>query len=209
MNVFYEYMQDSDFLFKIDCLQTRTQYVKLVALDWEERPIQEIQGITTSGSLNLDGKSAMRRTCNLSMFVTNEAMGNITNIDNLFSLNKKVYVEVGIKNTTNQYTEYPIIWIPQGTFVIINPSLSHNASGVTMSLQLKDKMCLLNGECGGVIPASTQFDEYETTDENGQYVVERPVIVQIIKEAVNHFGGEQLGNIIISDLDTRIKQVMK
>lgn len=209
MNTNYEYMQDSDFLFKIDCLQTRTQYVKIIILDWNERPIQEIQGMTTSGSINLDGKSAMRRTCNLSMFVPNENLSNITNINNLFSLNKKAYLEIGIKNTTNQYTQYPIIWMPLGTFIIINPSLSHNASGVTMSLQLKDKMCLLNGECGGVIPASTQFDEYDTIDENGQYAVERPVIVQIIKEAVNHFGGEQLSKIILSDLDTRIKQVMK
>ena len=96
-----------------------------------------------------------------------------------------------------------------GTFVIINPSLNHSTSGITLSLQLKDKMCLLNGECGGVIPASTQFDEYETINESGSYVLERPVITQIITEAVNHFGGEQLSKIIISDLDTKVKQTMK
>lgn len=209
MNNTYEYMQDSDFLFKIDCLQVKTQYVKITILDWNERPIQEIQGITTGGSINLDGKSAMRRTCNLSMHVPNENLSNVTNINNLFSLNKKAYLEIGIKNTTNQYTQYPILWMPLGTYIIINPSLSHNASGITMSLQLKDKMCLLNGECGGTIPASTQFDEYDTVDENGQYVVERPTLPQIITEAVNHFGGEQLGKIILSDIDTRVKQVMK
>lgn len=209
MNINYEYMQDSDFLFKIDCLQIKTQYIKITLLDWKERPIQEIQGMTTGGSLNLDGKSAMRRTCNLSMFVPNENISNVTNINSLFSLNKKVYIEIGFKNTTNQYSQYPIIWMPLGTFIIINPSLSHSAGGISLSLQLKDKMCLLNGECGGVIPASTQFDEYDTIDETGNYVVERPVILQIIKEAVNHFGGEQLGKIIISDVDTRIKQTMK
>lgn len=62
---------------------------------------------------------------------------------------------------------------------------------------------------GGVIPASTQFDRYDTVDENGKYVIERPTIVQIIREVVNHFGGEQLGKIIISDIDTRVKKVMK
>ena len=99
--------------------------------------------------------------------------------------------------------------MPLGTFVIINPSLNHGPEGISLSLQLKDKMCLLSGECGGVIPASTQFDEYETIDEHGQYVIDRPVILQIITEAVNHFGGEQLGKIIISDVDTKIKQTMK
>ena len=165
--------------------------------------------MTTGGSVNVDGKSAMRRTCNLSMYVPNENIANITNINSLFSINRKIFLEIGFKNTTTQYTQYDIIWMPLGTYVMINPNLSHSASGVTMSLQLKDKMCLLNGECGGVIPASTQFDEYETIDENGKYVVERPVILQIIREALNHFGGEQLGKIIINDVDTRIKQVMK
>ena len=70
-------------------------------------------------------------------------------------------------------------------------------------------MCLLNGDVGGIIPASTQFDTYETIDENGEWVLTRPTIYQIITELVNHFGGEQLSKIIISDVDKRIRQVMK
>ena len=92
---------------------------------------------------------------------------------------------------------------------MINPSLSHSIDGTNISLALKDKMCLLNGECGGVIPASTRFDEYETLDENGEWVIEKPRIAQIIRECVNHFGGEQLSKILISDIDDRIKMVMK
>ena len=118
-------------------------------------------------------------------------------------------LEIGLLNTTDEYSEYPILWFPQGLFVMINPSLSHSTNGTTISLTLKDKMCLLNGECGGVIPASTQFDEYETIDENGEYLINKPVIYQIITELVNHFGGEQLSKIFISDIDTRIKKVMK
>ena len=70
-------------------------------------------------------------------------------------------------------------------------------------------MSFLNGDCGGTLPASVQFDEYETYDELGNLVVDRPVISQIIREAVNHWGGEQLGKIIISDVPDRVKQVMK
>lgn len=165
--------------------------------------------MTTGGSVNVDGKSAMRRTCNLSMYVPNENIANITNINSLFSINRKIFLEIGFKNTTTQYTQYDIIWMPLGTYVMINPDLSHSASGVTMSLQLKDKMCLLNGDCGGKLAASTQFDEYETIDENGDFVIMKPTIVQIIREAVNHFGGEQLGKIIISDLDTKVKMAMR
>ena len=70
-------------------------------------------------------------------------------------------------------------------------------------------MCLLNGDCGGIIPAATQFDQYETIDEKGMYKIEKPLISQIIRELVNHFGGEQIGKIIISDIDNRLKTVMK
>ena len=205
----YKYLQDSTFLSEVDNLQVKTQFVKITLLDWEENPIQEIQGMVTGGNGNIDGKSAMRRSCNLSIQIPNEELANVTNVNNLFSINKKIYLEIGFKNTLTKYKEYPIIWFPQGLYIITSASLNHSSSGVGLSLQLKDKMCLLNGDCGGKIPASTQFDEYETIDENGEFIVSKPTIVQIIREVVNHFGGEQLGKIIISDLDTKVKMVMK
>lgn len=205
----YKYLQDSSFLSEIDNLQIGVQFVKITILDWLENPVQEIQGMVNGGSLNLDGKSAMRRSCNMTIQIANEELSNVTNVNNLFSINKKIYLEIGSKNTTNKYTEYPIIWYPQGLYIINGASLTHSTSGVNLSLQLKDKMCLLNGDCGGRLSASTQFDEYETIDKNGDFIITKPTIVQIIREAVNHLGGEQLGKIIISDLDTKVKMAMR
>lgn len=205
----YKYLKDDTFLKEVYHSQVQEQFVKITVLDWLERPIQEVQGIVTGGSLNLNGSSAMRRTANFSVYIENEEGANITEIDNIFSLNKKISLETGFLNIYDKYTEYDIIWFPLGIFVIGNPSISHSTSGVTLSLSCKDKMCLLNGDVGGIIPASTQFDEYETIDEDGNWVLTRPTINQIIRELVNHFGGEQLSKIIISDVDTRIKQVMK
>ena len=210
MKVQYDYLKDSAFLQEIDLNRSQTQYAKLTFLDWNENPIQEIQSLVNSGgTVNIDGKSSVRRTCNISVFIPSKDYANITNINNLFSINKKMYLEIGFKNTTNQYPEYDIIWYPQGLFVINSCSLSHSTSGVTASLVLKDKMCLLNGECGGTFPAQVQFDTYETLNEKGEYVLTKPIISQIIRELVNHFGNEQLGKIIISDIDSKIKQVMK
>lgn len=205
----YEYLTDSNFLKNVNQMHIKEQYAKITILNWNEEPIQEIQGIVTGGSLNIDGKSSMRRTCNLSVFVAEDTNTNVTDIDHLFSLNKKMYLEIGYLNVTNEYKKYKMLWFPQGLYVMINPSLSHSTDGTNISLTLKDKMCLLNGECGGVIPASTRFDEYETLDENGEWVIEKPLIAQIIRECVNHFGGEQLSKILISDIDDRIKMVMK
>lgn len=204
----YPYLKDYNFLLTIDQQNIQDQYAKIILLKWDEEPIQEIQGLITSGTINLDGKSAVRRTCPLSVVLKNDEY-NITNVENLFSINKKVKIEIGIKNTTNKYKEYPIIWFPQGVFIINSASVNKSLSGINLSFQFKDKMSLHNGDCGGVFPATTQLDEYETIDANGHITIEKPTIEQIIREIVHHFGGEQIGKIIISDIDSRIKTVMK
>lgn len=206
----YVYLNDTDFLEKINSDRQQTQYVKITLLDWEEKPIEEIQGLVTGGSINLSGDSAVRRTCNLTMYVYKENYMRISDPNNKISINKKVFLEIGLKNNTDKYTDYDIIWQPQGTYVMTACATSHSTSGVTLNLNLQDKMCLLNGTCGGVIPSSVQFDKYDTIDsETGSWITTKPTIVQIIRELVNHWGGEQLGKIIIQDIDERIKCAMR
>lgn len=204
----YSYLKDADFLKSFDQLQLKEQFVKITVLTFAETPIQEIQGQVSGGNLSVDGNSNMRRTANLT-FLARDEVNDLTDINHILSLNKKVNLEIGFTNTTNQYLDYPILWFPLGVFVIISASLSKSSGGISISLQLKDKMCLLNGECGGVIPASTTFHEYDTVNKKGETITLQPTIYQIIQEVVNHFGGEQLGKIIISGVDTRVKKVMK
>ena len=204
----FPYLKDSVFLKKFDELKLKEQYVKLIVLTFDEMPIQEIQGKVIGGNLTLDGSSGMRRTGNLSM-IADEYENDLTDTKHLLSINKKVEVLIGFVNTTNEYTEYDMLWFPQGIYVIISPNISHNSDGVNISLTLHDKMALLNGECGGTLPASVTFNEIEDIDEDGNIQVTEPTIYQIIQELVNHFGGEQLGKIIISDIDNKIKKVMK
>lgn len=204
----FPYLKDSVFLKKFDELKLKEQYVKLIVLTFDEMPIQEIQGKVTGGNLTLDGSSGMRRTGSLSM-IADEYENDLTDTKHLLSINKKVEVLIGFINTTDEYKEYDMIWFPQGIYVIISPNISHSSDGVNISLTLHDKMALLNGECGGTLPASVTFNEIEDIDEDGKIQVREPTIYQIIQELVNHFGGEQLGKIIISDIDSKIKKVMK
>jgi hypothetical protein len=199
MRINQPYLYDSDFLLEIDNLQYKEQIIKITLLDFLEKPIKDIQGKIVSGSISIDGTSNVRRTCNLTM-IADEVENN-----RLITINKKVEISMGIKNTTDKYTQYEYIWFPLGVYVIVSASYSNE----TISLQLKDKMCLLNGECGGTLPASTTFDEYDTQDSKGNWIVENPTIYQIIQEVVSHFGGEQLSKIFISDVDSRVKKVMK
>ena len=193
----------------MDNIKIRDQFIKIIILNWAEQPIEEIQGRATGGSINLNGNSSIRRTANINILIDSDN-ADITNVKNSLSISKKVKLEIGLKNYSNQYTDYPIIWYPLGVYVISNVQISHSTgANVVATLQLKDKMCLLNGECGGTLPASVTFDSYDTLTANGTYETKKDTIYKIIRYVVNYFGNEQLSKIIISDVDERIRKVMK
>ena len=202
------YLNDTSFLKQLAGLHIKEYFVKIIILNWNEEEIQNIEGKVISANINIDGNSIIRRTATLSVYI-DDINNDITSANNLLSINKKVELKIGFTNITDKYLQHSILWFPLGVYVITGNSISYSDSGLVASLQLKDKMCLLNGECGGTLPASVVFDNFLTIDQNGKEIISRPTIYQIIQELVNHFGGEQLGKIIISDLDTRVKQVVK
>ena len=69
-------------------------------------------------------------------------------------------------------------------------------------------MCLLNGTCGGVLPAETNFSKVDEIDKDGKYGTKSLTLYQIIQEAVNHWGGESLENIVISDIPAKIQKMV-
>ena len=155
-----QYLEDADFLRELDNQNNRFYQVKIEVLNKDETPIKCIEGRVLPGSsINIDGSSSMRRTCSISLVAEDEE-NNLTDVDNLLSINKKIRIFEGIKNDINETYE-DIIWFPLGIFVIIQPSISHSAGGCTISLSCKDKMCLLNGECGGNLPTSVTFHAYD------------------------------------------------
>ena len=94
----FEYLGDMDFLTQLDKLHMRVQYAKIVLLSFrDEEPIKEIQGSISSGSLSVNGSSAVRRTINLTMLASIEN-SNLEDIDNEISINKKVKVFIGEDN---------------------------------------------------------------------------------------------------------------
>lgn len=173
----------------------------------------------------------MRRTANLSLFAE-EKKNNLANVDHLFSVNKKCTIELGIVNTVPNYVQKlqtqdntipqfktinyqekygDIVWFPLGLYVMFNPSIAHDLNGVTISMQLKDKMCLLNGQLGGEIHSAVDFNyQDQLVDENIESLEKNPVLIyNIIKELVNHWGNENLSKIIISQVPFQIKSVVK
>lgn len=202
------YLKDSDFLKRLDLENLKKYYVKIIVLTMDELPIRAIEGRVSAGSINIDGSSSVRRTCNLTFLAEHGEKNDLTNIDNLLSINKKIKIEIGLENLIDdRYDE--IIWFKQGIFVINQPNISHNSQGVTISLSCKDKMCLLNGECGGGLPASVIFDSYNQINEDGSITEVENRIYDIIQTLVINYGGENINKVFINDVPLETKQIVR
>ena len=189
-------LYDENFLLALEAKNERTVWARVTCLTSFEEPIEYIEGKVTGGSINIDGKSAVRRSFNITMIAKD------VNINDFYwGLKTKVKLEIGLTNDID--TRYPdIIWFKQGIFVLNSFNTSLTTNNYTISLGGKDKMCLLNGEVAGSLPHSTDFGSEDSYDsETGITTHYKIPIKTIIKEAVHHFGNELWQNIIINDLD--------
>lgn len=191
-----DYMLDRDFLRELDHQRQRVLWAKIIALTNDEDPVEEIQGRITTGSINVDGNSAVRRTCSLTL-----AAKEFQLHDYYWGFNTKFRLFIGLTNTVNN--KYPeIIWFKMGTFLISSFSTSQTLNNYSISIQGKDKMCRLNGDMGGsVMPLSWDFGQIETIQADGSKIIESYLIKNIIQEAVHEYAQEPWENIIIEDLD--------
>ena len=128
---------DDKFLRLLDLEKQREIFAKIISLDIDENPIEEIQGRVTSGSVSVDGNSAVRRTCSVSL-VANEL--NIH--DYYWGLNTKFKLFIGLTNMVKTrpeyqdlYKNYPdICWFKMGTYLISTFNTSQALASYTISI---------------------------------------------------------------------------
>ena len=187
---------DNIFLEKLFTAYDREIYAKITALNFDEFPTEEISGKVTGGSINVDGTSACRRTCSLTL-VANEVNIN----DYYWGLNTKFELQIGLTNRIDE--KYPdIIWFKEGIYLITTFSTALGTSSYTINIQGKDKMGLLDGTIGGSLTAlSYDFGREDYTDENGVSHRRKLPIRDIVTELIHEYAHEPWENIIVQDLD--------
>lgn len=192
-------------LLAIDEMPIKEIFVKLELLNWQEKSIKEIQGKLTGGTINLNGESTVRRTCNFS-FITDDV-----SIENDILLKSKFRLWIGIKNRLPQSLNIldDILWFNEGLYIFTGISFNHNSNNLTANITAKDKGCLLNGDVAGVIPETAVLHEYELEAEDGGIYYESVLIYNIIYELMSHYGGENKARIFINDIPEKIRQLME
>lgn len=189
-------LYDKVFLKQLDEYPIREIYARVISLNKDEFPLDDITGRVTGGSINLDGDSAVRRTCSINMIGDNVEIR-----DYYWGLKNKFKLEIGMKNFID--SKYPdIIWFPQGVYLITSFNVAQSATGYNISISGKDKMALLNGEISGKIHAnSSRFDIIEEYDKTDKRIETKIPVKEIIRELIHQYGNESLQKIIINDID--------
>ena len=199
------FLNDKEFLRKLNKHNIRHYVARIRVLDFStEQPFAVLEGKVVSGNFSISSSASVRRTGNLTLIADQDTI-NISDLNNLVSINKKISLSIGFKNPfihEEQYAKYgTYLYFPQGVFFITSASSSFSTSGATVSLSLVDKMGGLNGTCGGTLLASTSFHDRIEVDKDGNETTTYPLIKDIIKECVHHLGGEHYSKIVVEDVD--------
>jgi hypothetical protein len=121
-------LYDKEFLLELDKYKHKVIYARITALTFQETPIEYIEGRVTQGSISLDGASAVRRTCSLTI-----AAPEFNYNDYYWGLNTKFKLEIGVENHINPI--YPkIIWFKQGTYLITSFNTSRSTTNFTITI---------------------------------------------------------------------------
>lgn len=195
---------DKDFLSKLDMEHGKEVYAKIIALNHNEDPIEEIEGKVTDGSVNIDGASNLQRSCSLSLVAK-----NLNIHDTYWGVESKFQLYVGLINEIDSRYD-SIIWFNLGMYIITNFNTSITTNNYTVSISGKDKMCMLNGNLGGnIVACSIDFGKEEIINEDGSITYNYLKLKDIIREAIHVYGQEPYHNIIIEDLDQNGFELME
>lgn len=90
-------VRQANFLRQLDENKNKSYFARISVLDMDENPIQSIEGRVLPGSsISITGTSNVRRTCNISLIADKEE-NDLTDINNLLSINKKIKIFVAIE----------------------------------------------------------------------------------------------------------------
>ena len=119
-------------------------YIKLLLLDSNLNPIDEMQGECISGSINIDVTSDNRRTCSLELYHKDKSY-DVAEYNKIW-LNRRVKVQMGFLNINTNI----IVWYDMGIFVFDSCTYSFSGDSKTISIDCTDLVSTMNGNHGGI-----------------------------------------------------------
>lgn len=162
-------------------MNTRNAKIKVELLNFNFQTISSLEGKTTSGSIEVDANSDIRRTCNLSL-VAKDIDKNMISEGGELWLDKYIKIYQGIDNPRDNNKT---VWWNMGIFLINNPDTVYSAADHTISFEGLDLMAKLTGRRNGQLPAVATL------------VPAGSKVADVVKKTITQLGG--FYNYIIED----------
>ncbi len=162
-------------------MNTRNAKIKVELLNFNFQTISSLEGKTTSGSIEVDANSDIRRTCNLSL-VAKDIDKNMISEGGELWLDKYIKIYQGIDNPRDNNKT---VWWNMGIFLINNPNTVYSVADHTISFEGLDLMAKLTGRRNGQLPAVATL------------VPAGSKIADVVKKTITQLGG--FYNYIIED----------
>lgn len=118
---------------------------KINILNFQMQIVDEISGNVLDGNITEDANSDIRRTCNISMVVT-DGKFNVQPGGQIF-LDKYAKVYIGVDNLYTGQTQ----WFNKGIYLIDQPSYTFDPVTSTLTFQGYDLMCKMTGMRNGYL----------------------------------------------------------
>lgn len=118
---------------------------KINVLNFNFQIVDEISGNVLDGNITEDANSDIRRTCDITMVVTNGEF-NIQPGSQIW-LNSYIQIYIGVDNLYTGQTQ----WFNKGIYLIDQPSYSFDPATSTLAFQGYDLMCKMTGLRNGYL----------------------------------------------------------
>lgn len=121
--------------------------VRIIVMDYNYSILDELSGIAENISLSNDSESDIRRTANMDIILdsgyTKTGVLNSMYFEagNGYWFDKYISIEIGVKDNHNN----DIVYYPQGTYLINEPSVTYDAVTNSLSFSAVDLMAKLTG----------------------------------------------------------------
>lgn len=129
----------------------QNKHIKINLLNYDYQIIDELSGNAISGTINIDANADIRRTCSITLVVTDSSFE--PSLGSKIFLDRYIQLFVGIESLTTDET----VWFNQGMYIIDAPSYTYDAVTHTLSFSGLDLMSKLTGLRDGYIPAQSLF----------------------------------------------------
>lgn len=121
-------------------------YIKVQLLNkYTLKALAELQGIVTDGTITMDASSIIRKSANLTMYITDDFVGIGQN--KMIWFDKYIRLYIGLKDCRTDSVKY----YNMGLYIFDPVTFSYSATTNNLSLSLTDLMAQFDGERDGII----------------------------------------------------------